>query len=93
MAGTYGNPSDSNVYLTAVNGNDFAVLTAATAAGEPTTAPTKPITKPDTKPRTRPSHPGKNPRPGEQIDPKAGRISPEDAKQEVIDVILNLLKK
>lgn len=38
----------------------------------PTEAPTKPITKPDTKPRTRPSHPGKNPRPGEQIDPKAG---------------------
>ncbi len=59
----------------------------------PTEAPTKPITKPDTKPTTRPSHPGKNPRPGEQIDPKAGRISPEDAKQEVIDVILNLLKK
>jgi len=59
----------------------------------PTEAPTKPITKPDTKPTTRPAHPGKNPRPGEQIDPKAGRISPEDAKQEVIDVILNLLKK
>ena len=58
----------------------------------PTEAPTKPITKPDTKPTTRPAHPGKNPRPGEQIDPKAGRISPEDAKQEVIDVILNLLK-
>jgi hypothetical protein len=38
----------------------------------PTEAPTKPITKPDTKPTTRPSHPGKNPRPGEQIDPKAG---------------------
>ncbi len=62
-------------------------------AAEPTTAPTKPITKPDTKPRTRPAHPGKNPRPGEQIDPKARRISPEDAKQEVIDVILNLLKQ
>lgn len=38
----------------------------------PTEAPTKPITKPDTKPTTRPSHPGKNPRPGEKIDPKAG---------------------
>ena len=37
----------------------------------PTEAPTKPITKPDTKPKTRPAHPGKNPRPGEQIDPKA----------------------
>jgi len=38
----------------------------------PTEAPPKPITKPDTKPTTRPAHPGKNPRPGEQIDPKAG---------------------
>ena len=38
----------------------------------PTEAPTKPITKPGTKPTTRPAHPGKNPRPGEQIDPKAG---------------------
>ena len=37
----------------------------------PTEAPTKPITKPGTKPTTRPAHPGKNPRPGEQIDPKA----------------------
>lgn len=41
-------------------------------ANSPLTAPVKPTTKPDTKPRTRPSHPGKNPRPGEQIDPKAG---------------------
>jgi hypothetical protein len=41
-------------------------------AESPLTAPVKPITKPDTKPRTRPAHPGKNPRPGEQIDPKAG---------------------
>ena len=40
-------------------------------ANSPLTAPVKPITKPDTKPRTRPAHPGKNPRPGEQIDPKA----------------------
>ena len=64
----------------------------APKAAEPTTAPSKPITKPGTKPTTRPSHPGKNPRPGEEIAPKAGKISPEDAKQEVIDVILNLLK-
>jgi hypothetical protein len=40
-------------------------------ANSPLTAPVKPTTKPDTKPRTRPAHPGKNPRPGEQIDPKA----------------------
>jgi hypothetical protein len=65
----------------------------APKAAEPTTVPSKPITKPGTKPTTRPSHPGKNPRPGEEIAPKAGKISPEDAKQEVIDVILNLLKK
>jgi hypothetical protein len=64
----------------------------APKAAEPKTAPIKPITKPGTKPTTRPSHPGKNPRPGEEIAPKAGKISPEDAKQEVIDVILNLLK-
>ena len=42
------------------------------AEASPLTAPVKPTTKPDTKPRTRPAHPGKNPRPGEQIDPKAG---------------------
>ena len=62
-------------------------------AAEPTTAPTKPITKPDTKPRTRPSHPGKNPFPGEKEAPRAGKVSPDDAKDRVIDVILNLLKK
>jgi len=41
-------------------------------ANSPLTAPVKPTTKPDTKPGTRPSHPGKNPRPGEEIAPKAG---------------------
>ncbi len=46
----------------------------------PTEAPTKPITKPDTKPTTRPSHPGKNPRPGEQIDPKAGEPTTAQTK-------------
>jgi hypothetical protein len=62
-------------------------------AAEPTIAPSKPITKPDTKPRTRPSHPGKNPFPGEKEAPRAGKVSPDDAKDKVIDVILNLLKK
>lgn len=62
-------------------------------ASEPTIAPSKPITKPDTKPRTRPSHPGKNPFPGEKEAPRAGKVSPDDAKDKVIDVILNLLKK
>jgi hypothetical protein len=62
-------------------------------AAEPTIAPSKPITKPDTKPRTRPSHPGKNPFPGEKEAPRAGKVSPDEAKDKVIDVILNLLKK
>jgi len=62
----------------------------------PATAPTKPVTKPTTKPGTkpqRPAHPGKNPNPGEQPAPKAKNVSAEDAKDKVIDVILNLLKK
>ena len=61
----------------------------------PATAPTKPATKPTTKPgtRPRPKHPGQNPNPGVNPAPKAGKISPEDAKDKVIDVILNLLKK
>ena len=60
---------------------------------EPTTkpAPTKPGTRPDTKPR--PSHPGKNPNPGENPAPKAKKVSPEQAKDSVIDVIMDLLKK
>ena len=60
-----------------------------------TTAPTKPVTKPTTKPgtRPRPAHPGKNPNPGVDPAPKARKVSPEDAKDKVIDVILNLLKK
>jgi hypothetical protein len=62
----------------------------------PATAPTKPVTKPTTKRGTkpqRPAHPGKNPNPGEQPAPKAKKVSAEDAKDKVIDVILNLLKK
>lgn len=62
-------------------------------APAPTTkpAPTKPGTKPDTRPR--PAHPGKNPNPGENPAPKAKKVSPEDAKDKVIDVIMNLLEK
>jgi hypothetical protein len=62
-------------------------------APQPTTkpAPTKPGTRPDTRPR--PSHPGKNPNPGENPAPKAKKVSPEQAKDKVIDVIMNLLKK
>jgi hypothetical protein len=59
----------------------------------PTTkpAPTKPGTRPDTRPR--PAHPGKNPNPGENPAPKAKKVSAEDAKDKVIDVIMNLLEK
>jgi hypothetical protein len=66
----------------------------------PATAPTKPApgTKPTTKPgkpdtRPRPKHPGKNPNPGENPAPKAKKVSPEVAKDEVLDLIMNLLEK
>ena len=64
----------------------------------PATAPSKPKTSPTTKPgkpatRPRPSHPGKNPNPGEKESPKAKKISAEKAKDEVIDVIMQLLQK
>ena len=63
------------------------------AAPAPTTkpAPTKPDVKPSTRPR--PAHPGKNPNPGENPAPKAGKVSAEDAKEKVIDTIMNLLQK
>lgn len=60
----------------------------------PAVAPTKP--KPTVKPgkpetRPRPKHPGKNPNPGVNPAPKA--VSPEKAKDKVIDLIINLLEK
>ena len=64
----------------------------------PSTAPSKPKTSPTTKPgahdkKPRPSHPVKNPNPGEKESPKAKKISAEQAKDEVIDVIMQLLQK
>lgn len=64
----------------------------------PSIAPSKPQTKPDVKPSTkpRPSSPGKNPFPGEHPSPKAKEDnlpSPEDAKKEVIDLIMNIIQK
>jgi len=58
----------------------------------PTTkpAPTKPGTK--TPPKPRPSHPGKNPNPGEKEAPKAKKVSPEKAKEEVLDLIKKILE-
>ena len=63
---------------------------------ETETAPAKPKTDPTTKPgkpapKPRPGHPGKNPNPGENPAPKA--ISPEKAKDEVINKIMKLLNK
>ena len=58
----------------------------------PGVAPAKPKVKPKTKPQ-RPAHPGKNPNPGEKEAPKAKNPSPEETKDKVIDVILNLLQK
>lgn len=71
-----------------------------TEVGEqaPSTAPSKPRTSPTTKPgapdkKPRPSHPGKNPNPGEKESPKAKKVSPDQAKDEVIDAIIKLLEK
>jgi hypothetical protein len=58
---------------------------------ETETAPTR--TKPTTKPGTRPSHPGKNPNPGVNPAPKAKRPSPEEAKDKIMDVIMQILEK
>lgn len=65
----------------------------------PTTAPTKPGTKekPGVKEKpgkpTRPMRPGKNPHPGEKEAPKAKKISHDEAKDNVIQTIMKLLKK
>jgi hypothetical protein len=75
--------------------------TAKTEVGEqsPSTAPSKPKTSPTTKPGKpgtkpqKPPSPFKNPNPNENPAPKAKKISPEDAKDEVIDVIIKLLEK
>jgi hypothetical protein len=64
----------------------------ATAPSKPKTSPTTKPGKPGTKPQ-RPAHPGKNPNPGEKESPKAKKISAEKAKEQVIDVIMQLLQK
>jgi hypothetical protein len=66
-----------------------------TKENSPSVAPSKPKTKPTTKPGTkpqRPAHPGKNPNPGENPAPKAKKPSAEEAKNKIMDVILNLLQ-
>jgi hypothetical protein len=59
-------------------------------APSPTTIPAP--TKPTTKPKIRPRHPGQNPNPGENPAPKA-KVSPEEAKDKVIDAIMQMLEK
>lgn len=68
-------------------------ITEQGTAPSPTTkpAPTKPGVSPGKRPR--PAHPGKNPNPGENPAPKAKKVSPEDAKEKVIDVIMQILQK
>jgi hypothetical protein len=63
---------------------------------KPAVAPSKPAPttkpgKPAPKPNVRPSHPGKNPNPNVKPAPKA--ISPEKAKDQVIDLIMKLLEQ
>ena len=64
----------------------------ATAPSKPKTSPTTKPGKPGTKPQ-RPPSPFKNPNPGEKESPKAKRVSPEKAKDEVLDVIMQILQK
>lgn len=63
----------------------------APKADDTKTAPTR--TKPTTKPGIRPSHPGKNPNPGVNPAPKANRPSPDEAKDKIMDVIIQILDK
>jgi len=74
-------------------GDLIKYIVEASPAPAPTTkpAPTKPGVSPGKNPR--PSHPGKNPNPGENPAPKAKKVSPEDAKNKVIDIIMQLLEK
>lgn len=61
-----------------------------------TTAPSKPKTSPTTKPgkpdiKPKPGHPGKDPHPGTKEAPRA--ISPEKAKEEIINTIMKIIEK
>lgn len=74
-------------------GDLLKYLTEDGPAVAPSKPKEKPTTKPDRKPGTKPQKPGhplKNPNPGEKPAPKAKH---EEAKKEVIDLIINLLEK
>ena len=62
-------------------------------APAPAKPATEPTTRPTTTPKEKPFSPGKNPAPAVKPAPKAGKISPETAKEKVIDLIMNILEK
>jgi hypothetical protein len=62
-------------------------------APAPAKPATEPTTRPSTTPKEKPFSPGKNPAPAVKPAPKAGKISPETAKEKVIDIIMNILEK
>ena len=62
-------------------------------APAPVKPATEPTTRPSTTPKEKPFSPGKNPAPAVKPAPKAGKISPETAKEKVIDIIMNILEK
>jgi hypothetical protein len=62
-------------------------------APAPAKPATEPTTRPNTTPKEKPFSPGKNPAPAVKPAPKAGKISPETAKEKVIDIIMNILEK
>ena len=62
-------------------------------APAPAKPATRPTTKPSTSPTKKPFNPGKNPAPAVKPAPKAGKISPETAKEKVIDTIMKILEK
>ena len=62
-------------------------------APAPAKPATEPTTRPSTTPKEKPFSPGKNPAPAVKPAPKAGKISPETAKEKVIDLIMNILEK
>jgi hypothetical protein len=62
-------------------------------APAPAKPATKPTTRPSTTPKERPFSPGKNPAPAVKPAPKAGKVSPDTAKERVIDVIMKILEK
>ena len=98
---TYASALKDNDYkaIMCLFSEDAKVFSFQVGEQSPSTAPSKPKTSPSTKPGKpgtkpqKPPSPFKNPNPNENPAPKAKKISPENAKDEVIDVIIKLLEK